>query len=77
MDVHYTLPNDKNFSKFYPIKILEPREAFFAARKFNNAEKTICTFFLHLIKRYLQFLHQEKLPLVLIVEDCNQIDEVN
>lgn len=77
MDVHYTLPNDDNFEKFFFIRNLEPRDTFFNSRKFNKAEKTICNFFLHLIKRYLQFLQQEKLPLILVVEDCNQIDEVN
>jgi hypothetical protein len=76
MDVHYTLPSDANFEKFFFIRNLEQRDTFFTARKFNKAEKTICSFFLYLIKRYLQFLQQEKLPLILVVEDCNQIDEV-
>jgi len=77
MDIHYTLPNDAIFEKFFFIRNLEPRDTFFTARKFNKAEKTICNFFLHLIKKYLQFLQQERLPLILIIEDCNQIDEVN
>jgi len=77
MDVHYTLPNDANFEKFFFIRNLDKRDTFFTARKFNKSEKTICNFFLHLIKRYAAFLQQEKLPLIFVIEDCNQIDEVN
>ncbi len=76
MENHFTFPNDPIFQKFFFVRNLEPRDTFFNARKFNKAEKTICKFFLHLIKRYLVFLQQEKLPLILIIEDCNQIDEV-
>lgn len=76
MDSHYILPNDSNFEKFFFIRNLDPRDTFFNSRKFNKSEKTICTFFLNMIKNYLKLLESENLPLFLVIDDCNQIDEV-
>lgn len=81
---HIVLPNNENLSDVFPLEKLKEIDRFFEPRKFsieNNEsiqenEGKICDFFFILIKKYLDVLNKSNLPLFLLVENCNQIDQV-
>jgi hypothetical protein len=83
---HITIPeeNRERFFQLYPIRELPEIDPFFAYRKFNNNESTIMDFFSILIKKYKRYIdkyNNENLeypyPLIFILEDSQNIDEVN
>lgn len=73
---HFEMPDDPLFMKFFSIKEISPRDPYFETRKFEKSEKSICRFFYYLVKKYKEICIPD-LPLILILEDVNLIDEIS
>lgn len=73
---HYEFPEDSVFSRFFQIKEIPKRDSFYESRKFDKIEKTLCKFFVQLIKAYREGFIAD-FPLIFILEDIHVVDEVS
>ena len=62
---------------FFKVIELPERDPFFKATSFDGIEKSVCLFFVKLIKKYQEILLKEaKVPLIFVLEDCHISDDV-
>ena len=63
---------------FFKVKDLPERDPFFKSITFEGIDKSICVFFVKLIKKYQEIvLKVVRAPLIFILEDCHILDDVN
>ncbi len=62
---------------FFKLRELPERDPFFKSLTLEGIDKSICMFFVKLIKKYQELvLKLVKAPIVFILEDCHNLDDV-
>ena len=79
MERHFDVPNNHSFQLLFKVKELpDERDPFFKSLSFEEIDKQICQFFVKMIKKYQDLLIKKvRAPIIFVLEDCHNIDDVN